>query len=69
MAVMNPRKRVRLTKRRKKRCRFLWDKHSNHYSYPSYEEWYSFNWGKLAVLISGACLVLIILFIIFNIFI
>lgn len=47
-------------KRKRKRWNWLWERHSNGYSYPSYEEWYTFNWGKFATLLAGIIIILLI---------
>ena len=70
MAVMNfsPRRGLK-KKKRKKRWRFLWDRHSNNYSYPSYEEWYTFNWGKFAALMVMFLMVFFVAYILLDLFV
>ena len=39
-------------KKRRKRWRFLWERHSNGMSYPSYNEWFTFRTGRLALIVA-----------------
>lgn len=56
-------------KKRKKRWRFLWERHSNNMSYPSYSEWYTFNWGKFAALMTLFIFVLLVIYIALDLFV
>ena len=50
-------------KKRRRRRSWLWERHSNGYSFPSHEEYFTFNWGKFATLLAGMIILLLIILI------